>query len=89
MQRLSLLAAVLLPLLAHAESPKVDAEALYQQHCQSCHAPGRLGAQGPALLPESLARLPQKAAAQVIRDGRPATQMPAFAEQLPTHKSTS
>ena len=35
-----------------------DAPALYQQHCAVCHGPGRLGVTGPALLPESLSRLP-------------------------------
>ncbi|MBN8510833.1 MAG: cytochrome C oxidase Cbb3, partial [Burkholderiales bacterium] len=37
---------------------------------------------GPALLPESLARLRRPEAQAVIADGRPATQMPAFAAQL-------
>ena len=32
-------------------------EALYQQHCATCHGTQRTGAMGPALLPEGLARL--------------------------------
>ena len=32
-----------------------DAPALFQQHCASCHGANRVGAMGPALLPESLA----------------------------------
>jgi len=59
-----------------------DAPALYQQHCAQCHNPDRLGAQGPALLPQNLKRLKKKRAMQVISQGRPATQMPAFGDKL-------
>lgn len=55
-----------------------DPEKLYETHCLSCHAPNRLGGMGPALLPDSLARLKQPDAAKAIADGLPATQMPAF-----------
>lgn len=61
--------------LAHAGP---DPEKLYETHCLSCHAPNRLGGMGPALLPESLARLDKADTARVITDGLPATQMPAF-----------
>lgn len=54
----------------------------YQQHCASCHGADRLGAIGPALLPENLGRLSKSAAAEVIANGRPATQMPAFGDRL-------
>jgi mono/diheme cytochrome c family protein/DNA-binding beta-propeller fold protein YncE len=64
--------------IAHAAEP----EALYRQHCAACHGAQRTGAMGPALLPESLARLRRPEAQAVIADGRPATQMPAFAAQL-------
>ena len=37
---------------------------------------------GPALLPENLGRLKKSEAADVIAHGRPATQMPAFADKL-------
>lgn len=57
-------------------------EALYQQHCASCHATDRLGGMGPALLPENLSRLRQTEAEKVITSGRPATQMPAFGDTL-------
>ena len=45
----------------------VDARAqqaaeLYQTHCASCHGADRLGAMGPALLPENLERLKRPAA---------------------------
>ena len=56
----------------------------YATHCAACHGAERLGGSGPALLPENLERLRKPQAAQTIRDGRIATQMPAFAEALST-----
>ncbi len=64
---------------AHA-SP--DAAALFAEHCAACHAADRLGGTGPALIPEALARLKKDVAAKTVAEGRPATQMPAFAEKL-------
>ena len=61
-----------------APAADATAEALYQQHCQSCHGQDRLGGAGPALLPESLARIKPEEARNVIRDGRPASQMAAY-----------
>ena len=58
------------------------AEALYQEHCQSCHGVDRMGSMGPALFPENLSRLRKNKAIEVIQQGRVATQMPAFAQQL-------
>jgi len=55
---------------------------VFQQHCAACHGDDRLGRIGPALLPENLKRLRKKKALGVIANGRPATQMPAFAETL-------
>ena len=72
-----LLAALLLPTLALA-----DTDALYRQHCAACHRPDRLGAQGPALIPENLHRLKKKKAIDVITHGRAATQMPPFGDKL-------
>lgn len=59
-----------------------DAAALYGRYCASCHGPDRLGGMGPALLPESLDRLKKPELAATLRDGRVATQMPAFAGTL-------
>ena len=59
-----------------------DAARLYAGHCARCHGDDRLGAMGPALLPENLGRLKQSEAIETIRDGRAATQMPAFGDQL-------
>ncbi len=56
----------------------------YNKHCVTCHGENRLGLTGPALLPQSLSRLPKAAAVNVISNGRPATQMPPFNEKLST-----
>ena len=55
-----------------------DAGNLYSTHCATCHGPDRLGAMGPALLPENLGRLKKDRAVSVILDGRASTQMPGF-----------
>ncbi|WP_422843123.1 cytochrome D1 domain-containing protein [Acidovorax sp. M2(2025)] len=60
----------------------IDAAGLFATHCASCHGAQRTGGMGPALLPESLARLPAAEALRVIGQGRTATQMPAFAGTL-------
>ena len=72
--------------LSCAQSPAtgLDAAALYRQHCSACHGEQRTGGMGPALLPESLARLRTAEALQVITQGRQATQMPGFGTQLST-----
>ncbi len=70
------------PAASSASSVLSEAPALFQQHCASCHGEARFGAMGPALLPESLERLRRPEALQVITRGRPATQMPAFADKL-------
>ncbi len=54
----------------------------FQRHCAECHGPDRLGRIGPALLPENLGRLKREEAADTIARGRPASQMPAFADKL-------
>lgn len=65
-----------------ASTDTLKPEALYQQHCASCHQADRLGAIGPALLPQNLKRLRKNKAIDVITHGRVATQMPAFDTQL-------
>jgi len=64
------------------EKPNSSAKELYTKHCQSCHGVERLGAMGPALLPENLSRLRKPKATKVINNGRVATQMPSFSEKL-------
>ena len=67
---------------AAAADSSPDAGVLFARHCASCHGADRLGGVGPALLPGNLKRLRRAAAASVIADGRPATQMPGFSETL-------
>ncbi len=67
----------------------VDVDGLYQQHCAACHHSQRLGGMGPALLPGNLKRLRKPAAIDVIANGRVATQMPAFGEQLSEFEITA
>lgn len=65
-----------------AANATIDSAGLFATHCASCHGAQRTGGMGPALLPESLARLPAAEALRVIAQGRTATQMPAFAGTL-------
>jgi len=74
-----LAAALLCPWLPAAAG---DVKTLYGEHCAACHGETRLGGVGPALLPENLERLRKPEALKVIREGRVATQMPAFADRL-------
>ena len=71
-----------LSLLVTAPLHAADTERLYQDNCAQCHNPKRLGGMGPALLPGNLKRLRKPAANEVIRNGRVATQMPAFGGKL-------
>ena len=75
-----LLAAALLASGAGAAASETGA--LFREHCASCHGSARLGGIGPALIPENLGRLKRDKAQEVIGQGRPATQMPGFAETL-------
>jgi len=80
-----LLIAVLVVVLAGgaaAQSPGTPAAQNYATQCAACHGSDRLGATGPALLPESLERLRKPAAIDTITRGRIATQMPAFGDRL-------
>lgn len=78
--RAALLAAPLMAAASAAAEP--DAPALYARHCAACHGAERLGGQGPALLPDNMGRLRPPQASAVIAHGRPATQMPGFADTL-------
>jgi mono/diheme cytochrome c family protein len=74
-----IVALLLLPLRLVAAD---EAPVLYERHCAACHGAERLGGQGPALLPETFARLRPAQASEVIARGRAATQMPGFADSL-------
>jgi len=78
----TLLLAFCYSVIGPAVAVEPDAGTLFAAHCARCHGPDRLGAMGPALLPESLQRTKRDAATGVIAAGRPATQMPAFRETL-------
>lgn len=65
-----------------AEAEKPVAAELFKTHCAECHGADRLGAIGPALLPQNLRRVRKKYAASVIKNGIEAAQMPPFGEVL-------
>lgn len=68
--------------LSWGTAAAADAAKLFQQHCAACHGADRLGGSGPALLPESLARLKKNDAIDTVTHGRVATRMPGFSEQI-------
>ncbi len=56
-------------------------DALYATNCAGCHGPdGRLGPAPPLNDPLFLKIVPDAVVQDVIRDGRPATLMPAFSQ---------
>lgn len=65
-----------------AEAAAPDAAELFKTHCAECHGPDRLGAIGPALLPQNLRRVRKTRAVSVITNGIEAAQMPPFGEVL-------
>ncbi|MCP3969145.1 MAG: cytochrome C oxidase Cbb3 [Rhodobacteraceae bacterium] len=75
--RIALVLSLTLPGAALAD-PVAD----YQEFCAECHEADRLGGTGPALIPQTLKRMRGPKVEAVIRDGRVATQMPDFAEDL-------
>lgn len=83
MQKITAVTVMILSGLMFARSVSAaDVAALYAAHCAECHEAGRLGAMGPALLPENLGRLSKKSAFDDIANGRPATQMPGYKDKL-------
>ncbi|MBS0301072.1 MAG: c-type cytochrome, partial [Proteobacteria bacterium] len=78
---LALALALVAPLHAQTAAA-INAPALYQQHCASCHGAQRTGLMGPALLPESLERTRAAEVLRVIKEGRQATQMAGYADRL-------
>ncbi|NPB06413.1 MAG: c-type cytochrome [Aquificae bacterium] len=55
-----------------------EANELYERLCASCHGKDRLGRTAPPLIPEFLKRRSDEELARIIREGLPASQMPAF-----------
>lgn len=76
----------MLPILLWAAPAAADAPGDYRAHCAACHGADRLGGSGPALLPESLARLKKIDAVETVKHGRIATRMPGFADKLAPHE---
>ncbi|WP_404385491.1 cytochrome D1 domain-containing protein [Caenispirillum salinarum] len=74
--------AAVLALAVAARAAEPDAARLYTENCAACHGGDRLGAIGPALLPQNLGRLKRDEAVDVILHSRPASQMPAFGDSL-------
>jgi cbb3-type cytochrome c oxidase subunit III len=66
--------------------PTIDAYQSYASSCAVCHGVNRQGvsALGPALTPESLAKLSDAEIRDVILNGRAGTPMPAFKSTLST-----
>lgn len=61
---------------------ETSAKNLYGEHCASCHHPKRLGLTAPPLIPGLFSRSAKGRLPQIIRDGLPATRMPAFGGEL-------
>ncbi|KEO60100.1 nitrite reductase [Thioclava indica] len=80
--RVLAVAGLSLPAAASHLNAAEQGQTIYNDLCASCHAESRLGGIGPALIPESLARLRGASLEEVVAHGRTATQMPAFADQL-------
>lgn len=59
-----------------------DPADVYAETCAECHGADRLGAIGPALIPQTLERMRGPKVSDVILNGRIATQMPAYGEIL-------
>lgn len=86
---LPMLLGLLSTLHCQAETDTVadpEAARIYQDNCAGCHGNQRTGGMGPALLPESLARLRKQEALNVMLHGRALTQMPAFSGQIAEEK---
>lgn len=60
------------------EAPINSGKRLYDQYCASCHHPQRIGHSGPPLLPQFIKRKSPEKLVSIIRNGLPATLMPAF-----------
>ncbi len=73
---------VILGMLASAPSAYAGGKEVYLKHCASCHHPQRYGISGPPLIPEYLGRKKEKEIADMIANGLPATNMPAFKGSL-------
>ena len=69
---------IVLPLFALSISFSLSGKEIYEENCASCHGKDRLGLTAPPLIPEYLERYPESKLKKVVKNGIPATQMPAF-----------
>ena len=69
---------IVLPLFALSISFSLSGKEVYDRHCSTCHGKDRLGLTAPPLIPEYLERYSEGKLERVIKNGIPATQMPAF-----------
>ncbi|MCL2829278.1 MAG: nitrite reductase [Betaproteobacteria bacterium] len=67
---------------ATSEVSQARAVEVFREICAICHSENRFGGIGPALLPENLERLKKAEALDVIKNGRPATQMIGYSSLL-------
>jgi len=81
-----ILAFALVPAGARAVGEPATAEfdvaATYALKCAACHGERRYGGYGPPLIATTLDHKPDAALVDAILEGLPATQMPAFSDQL-------
>lgn len=73
-----LVSAFLFAVLSAAAQAAPDGEALYAEHCGSCHQPEGQGGIGLPLVSRKLADVPDDYLRKTIRLGRPGRVMPAF-----------
>ena len=70
------------PAVEELAAVEIDPAATYALKCASCHGARRYGGYAPPLIQTTLAHKPDDALVDAILEGLPATQMPAFSDQL-------
>lgn len=65
-----------------ATASSSEAEKVYLDTCGGCHGQTRLGALGPALLPERIGNTPDEDLIKTITEGRPGTSMKSYKDEL-------
>ncbi|WP_457639297.1 cytochrome D1 domain-containing protein [Persephonella sp.] len=78
MKRIVLLPLTLLIVFGAFAGELAKGSQLYQKYCASCHGEDRAGTVAPPLLPLFLKKYSEKKLINIIKNGLPATQMPAF-----------
>jgi mono/diheme cytochrome c family protein len=73
---------------ACAEVAPPQPQAVYAEHCASCHGARRYGGYAPPLIPATLGRKSDEALVAAILEGLPNTQMRAFSDTLSAEQAT-